>query len=747
MASYSSTTRITGLNSGIDTDSLVEQLMSAESSKYKSLQRKSQKVTWQQEAYRSVISKLQTFQSKWFGTSQTSTNFRYSTAFKNFKNSVKAADGTDSSAITVNSSTTSANYKINVTKLAKNDVYMSSDTSVEKVVSSSKTAIDIAKTIKDTTPLKFSLTLDGVSKNIEVTADDINGKNLTVVLNDKLKTAFGTDSSGNAKVSVDSSKTNLTFTVNVDGGKGHSLKINEGSTRASGTTTSETFDVSKLTEGLTDNAEKTYKLKVNVDGTDKEIEVKVNKDTDNSSLVTSINKALSDAGIDGLSASLDTKTNKTTDADGKETETKTYKIKFTNNSYDKDITVSSADSDSLLTINDSKSMTHIGSLNDMGFENGQSTALNSVGSTAGSLIGSDNFKNGVFEMSINGTTVKINETDSVSEMMTKINTGTGVTMTYNSVTNAFKLSADEMGGSNAITFDTNGDIFKSALGLTNTQAAQDAIIEIDGVATTRASNTVDIDGLNITLNAKTTSAVTVGTTYDSSAMVDKIKTFVEEYNTLIADLNTQVKQTRAKTGTKGNYSYYDPLLDDEKKEMSDDEIEKWEAKAKEGLLYNDSSITSLLSKMRSALYNKVKTSSGNEMSLFSIGITTSSDYTDNGKLVIDEDKLKKAIEENGDDIQELFTQTDTGIADQMKKIIDGAVGTKGTLRQKAGIVGTASVNENTLSKQLTEISEQISKEKTRLENKESYYYTLFANMESAISNSNSQLDSLYSMLS
>lgn len=746
MASYTSTTRITGLNSGIDTDSLVEQLMSAESSKYKSLQRKSQKVTWQQEAYRSVISKLQTFQNKWFGSSQTSTNFRYSTAFKNFKSTVKSSDGTESSAITVNSSTTSANYKINVKQLAQNDVYMSSDTSSEKVVSSSKTASEIASTITSDTPLKFSLTLDGVSKNIEVTADDINGKDFTDVLNDKLKTAFGVDSSGNAKVSVDDSKTNLTFKVNVDSGKGHSLKVNEGSTRTADTVTTDKLGLDLLKDGLTGTEKKKYTLTVNVGGTDQNVEVEIDKDTTESSLVTSINKALSDAKIDGLSVSLDTETEKTTDADGKETETKTYKLKFTNNSYDKDISVTA--DDGLFNITDNKSMTHVGSLNDMGFQNGQSTALNSVGSTAGSLLGSDNFKDGVFEMSINGTTVKINATDSVSEMMTKISTGTGVTMTYNSVTNAFKLSADEMGGSNAISFDDlNANKFVAALGLTNTQAAQDAIIEIDGVETTRASNTVDIDGLNITLNAVTTDAVTVDTAYDSSAMVDKIKTFVEEYNTLIEDLNTQVKQTKAKSGTTGNYSYYEPLLDDEKKEMSDDEIEKWEAKAKEGLLYNDSSITSLLSKMRSTLYNKVTTSTGNEISLYSIGITTSSTYTDNGKLVIDEDKLKAAIEENGNDIQELFTQTDTGIADKMKKIIDGAVGSTGSLRTKAGIVGTASVNENTLSKQLQDISEQISKEKTRLANKETYYYNLFANMESAISNSNSQLDSLYSMLS
>lgn len=79
--------------------------------------------------------------------------------------------------------------------------------------------------------------------------------------------------------------------------------------------------------------------------------------------------------------------------------------------------------------------------------------------------------------------------------------------------------------------------------------------------------------------------------------------------------------------------------------MSEDEIEKWEAKAKSGLLRNDSILTNGLYGMRSSFMNSVAGLGDATMdSLAEIGITTSSTYSDGGKLVIDEDKLRSAIE-------------------------------------------------------------------------------------------------------
>lgn len=183
-----------------------------------------------------------------------------------------------------------------------------------------------------------------------------------------------------------------------------------------------------------------------------------------------------------------------------------------------------------------------------------------------------------------------------------------------------------------------------------------------------------------------------------------------------------------------------------KKEMSDSEITKWETEAKKGQFYKDDLLGGMVSNLRTMMYSSITTENGSTMSLYQIGITTTANYFDGGLLEIDEDKLKEAIRTNGDQIKELFTQTSTGIADKLKSEFDRMIGSKGVLRERAGMTGTTSVNENTLSRQLKEMAEKISNEKTRLYDKETKYYNMFSAMESSISKSNSQMDSLYSML-
>jgi len=66
------TTRITGLASGLDVDSIVTQLMSAEKIKLNKLQQKQQLAEWRQESYRTIIAAAQEFTSKYFNTTSSS---------------------------------------------------------------------------------------------------------------------------------------------------------------------------------------------------------------------------------------------------------------------------------------------------------------------------------------------------------------------------------------------------------------------------------------------------------------------------------------------------------------------------------------------------------------------------------------------------------------------------------------------------------------------------------------------------
>lgn len=157
------------------------------------------------------------------------------------------------------------------------------------------------------------------------------------------------------------------------------------------------------------------------------------------------------------------------------------------------------------------------------------------------------------------------------------------------------------------------------------------VFTINGVQLTLLDVTKDSNGTDIPANVKTQS--------DPDKALESIKGFMDDYNALIKALNTKVNETR--------YRDFKPLSDEQKKEMKENDIDSWTVKAKSGLFKNNDIITSLLSKMREAITEKLG-------SLNAIGITTGN-YMENGKLVIaDETKLKNAISANPQLALDLF---------------------------------------------------------------------------------------------
>ena len=136
--------------------------------------------------------------------------------------------------------------------------------------------------------------------------------------------------------------------------------------------------------------------------------------------------------------------------------------------------------------------------------------------------------------------------------------------------------------------------------------------------------------------------------------------------------------------------YKSMALKEKLSEMSEDEITKWEEKAKRGVLYNDSTVSTVMSQMRSALYTSVTLDDGSKFGIYNLGIKTSSEWSEHGKLQIDENAFDKAFENNEDAIIKLFTDSDTGMMKKLNSVIDGAVkssgaaNTRGTLVRKAG---------------------------------------------------------------
>ena len=183
--------------------------------------------------------------------------------------------------------------------------------------------------------------------------------------------------------------------------------------------------------------------------------------------------------------------------------------------------------------------------------------------------------------------------------------------------------------------------------------------------------------------------------------------------------------------------------------MSDDEVEKWEKFAKQGLLYNDPTVSGIMSSVRTALYNSVTLDDGSRFGLYSMGIKTSNDYTEHGKLEIDEDAFDKAFDENPEAVMKLFTDSN-GIMQQVNKVLDNAVRTsstnRGSLIKKAGLDSGSSATDNEIYKQMKSVQDRISSLQDKYDSKEEYWWKVFTNLETMMSDLNSQSSYLSSYL-
>lgn len=378
-------------------------------------------------------------------------------------------------------------------------------------------------------------------------------------------------------------------------------------------------------------------------------------------------------------------------------------------------------------------------LDALGFTNGQSNKLRlSSALTDLSLATPLELASGAHQFKINGVEFSFSKDETLSAVINRINASdAGVTLSYSSITDKFTMTAKATGSGDRINVsETNGN-FLSALGLMGDNSVKEegtnAILTINGQNVVRTSNTINIDGIDLTLN-KTTGVgdppITVNTVSDTSQLMDPVKKFVEDYNTLIESLNKAVKETV--------YRDFPPLSDTQKEEMSEEQIKKWEEKARSGMLRGDALVRGLASKLQEAM----AAVSVNGVSLSTFGIT-SAGYNENGKLKLDEDKLQKALAANPQGFQNLFT-AEKGLSNTLNGFINEAIktngpkGSRGYLTEMAGVSSTTSDTENSLADKIKASNDMIRKLKDRLEKEETRLWSRFTAMEKAIQQLNNQ---------
>lgn len=790
--------RLGGITSGFDTEAMVTQLLSSYQTRIDKQSQKITKLSWQQSAYQDITKKITEFKNTYFDVLKRDTYLMSPSTFNKFKADVTATSNADAAGLTVSttSNSSSGSYKIKLNQAAKASTAQGNSITsgnfkldLDKALSSASGEVKTNDDGSKTWTMNFALDVQvgGIRKTISFSADALLGADGNVAdkdaakssiidsLNQKLQESFGysgktsgatgaTDANGkewflqvklgsdgkaefqvggNASVSVAENKGNFglaqpkekvaistgsvvtgvnAFQVEI-GGKNVSVAFN-GVSSTYYDSKGQTGNEAILAEykGLKTAAyRKSYNLAENEIVSDEQLE-KFNYSNEQAAKdknAASIKEALK--GVAGYTFNFDG----------------TYVTAADSNGNSVDFSMTSVEGGTLgLT---------------------KASASNKINS--GSTLSDLGFKpeaDGTYKLNINGTEISLDKKSTISSMMSAVNkSAAGVTMTYSSLTNSFTLESKEFGGAGKV--EVGDTSLGRSLGLVDDNGTvgasegQNAIFEINGQEVYLNDNTYTLDGNTFTFNDN----MTIGETYtvniakDSTTVKDALKKFVESYNKLIDDVYGYIGKSPAKDDD-GNT--YEPLTNAEKDEMSEDEITKWEEKAKQGVLYNDSTVSTVMSQMRSALYTSVTLDDGSKFGIYNLGIKTSSEWSEHGKLQIDENAFDKAFENNEDAIIKLFTDSDTGMMKKLNSVIDGAVkssgaaNTRGTLVRKAGKADSSVTTDSTIYKEMVKMQDRLKELQDRYDTKEEYWWKVFTNMETAMADLNSQTSYISSYL-
>ncbi|MEL7608356.1 MAG: flagellar filament capping protein FliD [Bacillota bacterium] len=350
------------------------------------------------------------------------------------------------------------------------------------------------------------------------------------------------------------------------------------------------------------------------------------------------------------------------------------------------------------------------------------------------------FEDGEISFSINGETFAFDEETSLSTVINTVNANSkaGVTMSYSSLKKGFTITAKETGADSTVNIvNLKGNAFSdenSAFGIDQGEYhGQNALLSIDSVTVEKSTNTFTIDGITYTLKGETNSAVSFSVERDITSTYDKIVSFINNYNELISGLQSKIDEE--------TYSAYEPLTDDEREALSETEATKWEEKAKSGLLRYDSNISSLLSTMRQAFYEAVQ---GTGKSPADIGLSTGS-YADKGKIIINADKLKEALENNPDEVARIFTNASSSTDTTTKYKESGLVARISNAMSQYTETSTSVTLANN-DEAVTKADERLEQLQDWLQEREDSYWKRFTAMETAIATLNSQTSWLQSQL-
>ena len=771
---YGNRNVLSGLASGMDTESMIENMTQATRIKIAQQNQKKTLLGWKQTAYQGISSQLIEFSKKYMDY-QSPTNL-LSSAF--YDQSIVTSVGKNNALVSASGKTNSKVEINGVKELATSATHsaqgslkpgdlVTKDFDISKELAHSKLAGGTLSFQYGST--EYTITL---SKGADLSTPD----KLAAEINKQLSEAkiSGTDSKLGDKISVKvEGSDKLKFEVKDAAG-------NEVKLTGAGTTVKEALNLQddKLKDGIdltksfsanVDTAKLTEKQDTAEFLTNKKITFSFNGQKKEVTLLTDAELAELKKISDGPQKNEKFKEflqKKMDDAFGVNADG-SKKITIDRNSGNGRLTFKT-NADNILKITGGDEDI-VGETSVFGFQNGDGNRLN-LNNSLEKLGVKFNGKDSM-DLVINGVKIGTYKKDAtLSQVMRDINANkeAGINASYSETSNKFVLTSKETGAGSKVEI-TGADSLAGQLFGVASEHGKDAVINVtingEQKELTRPSNEIDIDGLKVTISGKfgyddkgqissdPAEKVTFSSKPDTDKMFEAIKTMVEDYNKIVESVYKEMT-------TKPNRDYQ-PLTDEQKKEMSKEQIEKWEEKAKEGLLFADTQLRSLHDALR-FVFNP-----GGEAGakLRAMGIEPTDNYKDGGKIKLDESKLKAALNSNPEGVKDAFnalasdsadssimdSSSKGGVITQLKGVMDRFASTSitkpGILVAHAGSPSSPnSMLRNAMKTEMDSIDKILKNLDVKLKKEIDRYNSQFTQLEMLISQMNAQSGQLAGLM-
>lgn len=705
--------RLTGMNSGLDTESIISELVKAKSAKKDKLVKAQTKLDWKQEAWKDLNKKVYSFYSK------TLSNMRFSTDF--MKKTTKASNPNAVSVLTNNNAVNGV-QSLKVNKLAKTGYLTGAEL---RNADGTKGSFTGASKLSDLDPAlagtgEINLTVNGKTKTISI------DENTTIdQFTSKLQSA-GVNASFDSKnqrlfISAKESGTSADFSLTAGNAVGNAALAALGLNAKVDTASLEYKNYDKMRKSLYDEDGNKITDEAQLKDIFKNLAQSELDSTLQSSIerYNAINKELKEQE-DKLSET------KVKYASGDDIYTKTAaELKEEYNTFAKDVPVKGEDeSDDDFAARKEQYDKELAAkkelVDDKAILDNEEALLKEKTELEGKL----NIQAGDLDSEGNITSTTLNtsvEDDIIQKYRDRAEyADTQATQIENGATGS----------------DVDPKNMPTKI------SGQDAEITLNGAIFTSTNNIFEINGLTITANAETAEEITLTTTADTDGIYDMVKNFFKEYNELINEMDKLYNIEAAKG--------YEPLTDEEKDAMSDKEVEKWEEKIKGAILRRDSTLGNVSSAMKQVMLAGVTMGDGSKLYLSDFGINTMGYFNaaefeknayhidgdkDDSNSAANEDKLKNLITTDPDKVVNFFTTLSQNLYGKLGDMM------KGSQYSSAFTL----YDDKSMKDEYKDYTSKIADQEKRVTDFEDRYYKKFSKMETAMAKMQSKQNALAGM--